>query len=479
MIKMNKVICSLLLLIFTTSVSAQAIYSLDSCRTMALENNKSLKMAEEEIEAAGYNKKSAFANYLPSLKVSGTYLHNTKEIALVSESQLSAIGSSLSNVGNTVGGLVGSISPTLGGALAPALESLNGIPDALREATTLDIHNMFVGMATITQPIYMGGKIVAYNNITKYASEIAIKMKESEVKDILYKVDHTYWQVVALIAKKEMAESYVELLQNLTRDVDDMYEVGVATKSDQLTVAVKLNEAEIALTKVKDGLALSRMLLAQLCGLPIESQFSLEDESKEITLSGRHHNVNMETVFKMRPEICALELATGIYKNKEKVALSEMLPHAAFIANYAVTNPHVFDGFQKKFSGMCSFGVNVSIPIWNWGKDYYKVKAAKAEFRKANYKLEEAKESVELQVNQASFKVNEANKTLMMATANLDKAQENLNNAKEGYKEGVLTTQNVLESQTAWLKAESEKIDAQVNVKLTEVYLKKVTGSKN
>ena len=128
---------------------------------------------------------------------------------------------------------------------------------------------------------------------------------------------------------------------------------------------------------------------------------------------------------------------------------------------------------------MCSFGVNLSIPVWNWGKDYYKVKAAKAEFKRANFKLDEAKEMVELQVNQASFKVKEANKTLMMTVANLDKAQENLNNAKEGYKEGVLTTQNVLEAQTAWLKAESEKIDAEIGVKLTEVYLNKVTGNKN
>ena len=49
-------------------------------------------MAQEEINAAEYNKKSAFANYLPSVGISGTYLHNSKDIALVSEDQLGAIG---------------------------------------------------------------------------------------------------------------------------------------------------------------------------------------------------------------------------------------------------------------------------------------------------------------------------------------------------------------------------------------------------
>ena len=311
MIKMNKIICSLLLIFFTTSLSAQVTFSLDSCRSMALENNKSLKMAQEEINAAEYNKKSAFANYLPSVGISGTYLHNSKDIALVSEDQLGAIGGALSNVGTSVGQLAqgGLISPELAHALQPMMGELGSLPEKLKDATTLDIRNMFVGTVTITQPIYMGGKIVAYNNITKYASEIAKNMKESEVKDILYKVDQTYWQVVSLVSKKKMAESYVELLESLSRDVKDMYEVGVATKSDELTVAVKLNEANVALTKVNDGLVLSKMLLAQHCGLPINTDFNLADESKNIKLSSFTPSFNIDDVYKYRPEIRSLELA--------------------------------------------------------------------------------------------------------------------------------------------------------------------------
>ena len=46
-----------------------------------------------------------------------------------------------------------------------------------------------------------------------------------------------------------------------------------------------------------------------------------------------------------------------------------------------------------------------------------------------------------------------------------------------GFKEGVIATSNVLEAQTAWLSAHSEKIDAQIDVKLTEIYLKKSLGT--
>ena len=83
---------------------------------------------------------------------------------------------------------------------------------------------------------------------------------------------------------------------------------------------------------------------------------------------------------------------------------------------------------------------------------------------------------IELQVNQSAFKVNEAAKTLIMAEKNLEKADENLRYAKLGFMEGVIPTSNVLEAQTAWLSAQSDKIDALIDVKLTEVYLRKSMG---
>ena len=46
---------------------ADDVLSLDSCRALALRNNKELKMAGEKINMAHWNRKSAATNYLPSL----------------------------------------------------------------------------------------------------------------------------------------------------------------------------------------------------------------------------------------------------------------------------------------------------------------------------------------------------------------------------------------------------------------------------
>ena len=94
-----------------------------------------------------------------------------------------------------------------------------------------------------------------------------------------------------------------------------------------------------------------------------------------------------------------------------------------------------------------------------------------------NYKLQEAKEKIELQVNQSKFKVKEVAKKLEMARKNMEKAEENLRFANLGFQEGTIPVLNVLEAQTAWLSANAELIDTQIEAKLSEVYLQKAYGT--
>ncbi len=91
--------------------------------------------------------------------------------------------------------------------------------------------------------------------------------------------------------------------------------------------------------------------------------------------------------------------------------------------------------------------------------------------------LEDAKEMIDLQVNQARFKADEALKTSRMTVANLESADENLRCADAGFRDGVMTVDDVMGAQTAWLKAHSENIDASIDVYLCDVYLSKVLGT--
>ena len=172
-----------------------------------------------------------------------------------------------------------------------------------------------------------------------------------------------------------------------------------------------------------------------------------------------------------------LQNACDISKQATNRLKAGNLPQVALIGGYSFSNPNVFNGFQNKFGGVWSVGVLVRVPIWNWGDVAYKVRAAKGATAMANLELAEAREGVELQVSQSSFKLSEAGKKLTMAKASAEQAEENLRSANLGFREGVIQSTTVMEAQTAWLKAQSQKIDAEIEVKLSQVNLKKALGT--
>lgn len=477
----------LLLLGATLSSYAQQIFTLDSCRALALANNKELRISQEKVNAAHYEKKAAFTNYLPKIDLTGGYMRTQKEISLLSDEQKQSI----SNIGTTAGAqlqeqikqlaasdpVLGSLLQPLQGVIPGLTAGLNGVGQGLVDAFRTDTRNMTVGAATLTQPLFMGGKIIAYNKITKYAERLAESQHATGMQDLILQTDQVYWQIISLVNKKKLAENFLELVQKLDSDVDKMIKEGVATKADGLSVKVKVNEAEMMLTQVDNGLNLSKMLLCQLCGLPLETDFQLADESmKDLPLPNTYTEANVSTALSNREELKSLELASEIYRQKVNVVRADFLPSVALTANYLVTNPSLVNGFENKFRGMWAAGIVVKIPVFHWGEGIYKVKAAKAEANIARYKLEDIKEKVELQVTQNSYKVNESTKKLALAEKNMEKAEENLRYANLGFKEGVIPTSNVLEAQTAWFSAQSGKIDAQIDVKMSELYLNKSMG---
>lgn len=480
---------SLVLLFFglSSGIQAQRTLNLDSCRALALSNNKELRMSKEKVNAAHYQPKAAFTNFLPKIDMMGAYMRTEKEISLLSDDQKSAI----SNIGTAVAPMgqklqqILSSDPSLAPLLTPLQSVMGTLPGALNQvgqgmvdALRTDTRNMFGGMVTLTQPIFMGGKIIAYNKITKFAEQLAESQHATELQDVILNTDQAYWQVISLVNKKKLAESFLELVKKLDSDVSKMVAEGVATKADELSVKVKVNEAEMTLTKVENGLSLSKMVLCQLCGIPLDTPITLADESMEnITLPDTYIEGNVNTALSNREELKSLELASKIYRQKVNVTRSEFLPSVGLTATYLVTNPSLVNGFEKKMRGMWGVGMMVKIPVFHWGEGIYKVKAAKAEANIAQYKLDDVKEKVELQVTQATYKVNEATKKLAMAEKNMAKADENLRYANLGFQEGVIPTSNVLEAQTAWLSAQSGKIDAQIDVKMSEIYLNKSMGT--
>ena len=450
-------------------------WSLDSLRARAVSNNKSLLMAGQKKVAASYTRKSAATNYLPKVSATGAYMYTSRELSLLSDEQKHT----LSNIGTGLSAMVPN--------LAPMSSTINSVGQGVVDALHTDTRNAGIVAVTLTQPIYMGGKIRAYNKITQYAEEAAGTLYDKELQDIIVDVDEAYWNLVALYSKKKLAEGYKALVDKLEGDVEKLVKEGVATKADLLSVKVKVNEAGVTLIQVNNGIELSRMNLCRICGLdmnePVEVEDAIDEKNQNANIMGQVDMFSsksdnlVQQAESNRKELQALGLQNRIYDEKIKLARAEYLPKVALMGGYLASNPSVFNSFERKMKGMWNVGITLNVPILTWGDRSYKVKSAKAEALMHRYETEEVKEKIELQVNQCRQKLQESMERYQTTLRSVDEAEENLRYANLGMKEGVITLSNVMEAQTAWLKAKSEWVNAQVDVRLANLYLRKAVGS--
>ena len=450
-------------------------WSLDSLRARAVSNNKSLLMAGQKKVAASYTRKSAATNYLPKVSATGAYMYTSRELSLLSDEQKHT----LSNIGTGLSAMVPN--------LAPMSSTINSVGQGVVDALHTDTRNAGIVAVTLTQPIYMGGKIRAYNKITQYAEEAAGTLYDKELQDIIVDVDEAYWNLVALYSKKKLGEGYKALVDKLEGDVEKLVKEGMATKADLLSVKVKVNEAGVTLIQVNNGIELSRMNLCRICGLdmnePVEVEDAIDEKNQNANIMGQVDMFSsksdnlVQQAESNRKELQALGLQNRIYDEKIKLARAEYLPKVALMGGYLASNPSVFNSFERKMKGMWNVGITLNVPILTWGDRSYKVKSAKAEALMHRYETEEVKEKIELQVNQCRQKLQESMERYQTTLRSVDEAEENLRYANLGMKEGVITLSNVMEAQTAWLKAKSEWVNAQVDVRLANLYLRKAVGS--
>ena len=434
---------------FAGQARAQRVLTLDSCRSLAKEHSRTLQQKDEEIKAAHAKKQQVMTNFFPQVAARGVYLHMQKELHLIDWDK--------------------------------PLGHLNFlIPERLRHLGTVDLRNLWVGNVTAIQPLFLGGKIISGYKMANLAERLQGELRQTAETEVETKLDETYWQVVSLRSKERLLDQLVRLLEQTVKDVDASIDAGVATKADGLSVRTKLSEAEVKRSQVVNGLELSRMLLADLCGLSEDEPFTLAEEGhlQELLLSTQTAPIardeDTEATIERRSEIRSLRLVDSIYSKRVNMESASLFPKLYGVASYSTTNPNSFQGQKKEFAGQYYLGLMLEVPISDLFSGTFKRRQAKAEHRVKQLELAEARSKINLQIKQALRTADDARRAYTTALSAVKMAEENMRYAKAGYDEGVIPLLNYTMAQTAWMSAQDSLIDAQIRVLLTESKLKKI-----
>lgn len=476
-------------MILPAALSAQENLSLEQCKKLALEHNQKIKVAKEQINAADAAKKAAFTQYLPNFSANGLYTYQNRDLQLLKKDLFLPVvpytaidaatgGLSQAALSNpTVAASTFVINPATGSIVTdasgnPVFQKYTYLPAS---ETKFNLGSIYVINGGFTQPVYLGGKIREANKIARYTKEVADCNLSLTENELIYSVEEAYWRIVSLGEKVKLAGEYRNMLQRLVSDLENIHTEGIITNNDLLKAKLKLSEADIQLLKANNGMEISKMVLCQMTGIPYSHEITLADSLNKSDETISDYLVNEDQIAG-RPELRILEKNVDIAKSGIKLMQSRFLPNIVMNAGYAVLNPNPYNGFSKEFGGDYTIGVACNIPIFHFGDKKHTLDAAKAEHEAAVQKLDETKELLVLQLQQAVFKYNEAVKTTEYAGLALSQSKENLKYTEDNFREGILKTTDILEAQLLWQKAYSELIDARTDQQMAISNIKKITG---
>ena len=431
-------------LLLTPAYAQEQVYSLEECIQMATASNELLKAEELKIDMAKAKKGEVGVNFFPKVSLGAAYSHIEDPLQVIDwDHALLGLGQYL--------------------------------PEKIKDKTAIDLGNTRVGTVSFVQPIFMGGKIINGYKMASSAVDLAGIMMETKERELELSVEETYWQVVTLSSKLELATRLTALLDEAVANVDLAVKEGVATEADALSIRVKQSDANQLRLKVENGLSLSKMLLAQKCGLGLESDYRLADE---VTLdTARNEAIDMPILLSeqeisggidARPEVRALETADKIFAAKERVELADALPKVVLLGGYTTINPNLFAGMQDEYGGSWHVAVGLQIPLTDIYTGITKKKGAAAERGIKQRQLTDAREKINLQIHQLLLNNQEAYKQLSAAKLSLSSADETLRQAQLGYREGVIPLLVLTEAQTSWSAAYDSYIDAAIALKSSE-----------
>lgn len=401
--------------------------NVEKCRQMALESSEDVKKGNNALTQSALDRKIAVSAFLPAIDASGSVMYMT--------------------------------------------------PNMEMSGMEMIMKGTYMAGVMLTQPIYAGGKILTGKKMAEMGKDAAAEQLRMSKASATYDADNAYWTYVAVLQKQEMMDVLAAQLDTLFSQIGVASSAGMATDADLLTVKAKRSEVEYQVRKVANGVALCKMALCRVVGVPFDTEIAVEDVAvpEEFTRMGTD-NVSVSD----RPEMRLLETSLEISRMQVRMTRGDYLPTLALVGGYCpfgnIKMKTMVDAgggnyvpyTQKIGQDMGVAMLSLSIPIFKWGQGYNKVRKAKIDVDNAALDMQKNGRLMELQANQAAFNLSDSYNLIEAARDGKAQADENLRVTENRYHASMCPLSDYLDAQFQWQQARSNLIEAFTQSRIAE-----------
>ncbi len=402
-------------------------YTLEECRTMALNTSRNLKSTSEKILIAEDILAAYKSNNLPNFSLSANYLYST------------------SSLDATISG--GYLPIFTNGVYDPT--SVAYMPD---QSYNLEVGSVYNAGVMATQPIYMGRKVSNAIKLARVGVEVSKLERELSESTVVELSDNAFYKVVEVEELLLSAQKYQAVVEEFYRQVERAQLQGMKSRNDVMKVGVQLNEAKLLTQKAINGVRLAKMNLCYTIGLPLTTtDLELKVSS---ALGVRVDDSNLD--ISARPEYAMLNSQIAAKELEAEISRGDFMPSVSAIASYSYMNGVKLNGSTMFNNAGFTGGVTVNVPIFHWGEGRRKTSAKRREVTIAQNQMEDMSQLMSLELLQAINNYNESILEVELSGQAVSQAEENMRLSQNQYNAGLETLADYLEAQAIWQKAMSE-----------------------
>lgn len=453
----------LFFIIGITPAVAQQNMSFSKAMNVMFENNSMVKSEQYNVDMAYNELRATRGLALPKIDLIGGYTLMQSDIdmdlggskGVITESLKDAINQGVTN---------GIISSDLASLLTQGLSPIT----SMDWRYTLQKRSFGVVGATLTLPIYMGGRINIANRAARIALSAASYSLDATKSMLLTELVERYYGVVVARSACAVRQDVVDAIKRHLVDAEAMEEEGIVAHSVVVYAQYKLAEAERDLHDAINKVKVAEAALNTTVG--IEQSINPIDR---IFICNNIHNIDYYTdmAIALNPILCELRHGKQLSEEGVKLARAAMLPEIAAMGAGAI--------YSYQLSNMIprwSIGVGVRIPLFDGlGKEYRYI-ASKSGVKSVKEKVENAQSKIILLVEKEYYNLENSISNISATRRAIDFAESYYNSALEGFREGVVSSADLMDACTELAATKVEYLNAAYENTLTLARLLEASG---
>lgn len=403
--------------------------TLEDCLKVVSENNRSLKIAREKVKAAQARESEAFSGYLPSLSATGVYTYNhiINQVALFGQE------------------------------------------------INLNIHNNWSGRLSLSQPIYMGGKIDGNYRQADLGVELARLDYEKLREDILFQARVSFYDMLLARQMESISQEAYAVTAEHLQVSQALYDAGKLSAYDLSRVKVQLANQKTSLLKAKNNAQLAADSLLNILGWEPALDTEFIGQLGYAEKPYKNYEAGLASAMEYRLEMRELICQERISDSAISLAHSGYLPTLILGSSVSRQNNLPISPAEA-WNNSWSTNLTLNISLFEGGATRSRVRQAQTQKEQARLSREQLARTITIEVKQAYYAFAQAQENISGQGQNVDTAKDNLRIAQERYRLGLMSDLEVRDAELSLTQAEINFYQATYDYLVAQARLFKSIG---